>query len=206
MAELVTSDVDTAPDARVEERPTRAIPGEPGLWVFLLGDMVVFGVFFVSFLVERVKDPEAFEASREALGLTIGLTNTMVLLTSSLLVVLGLNAVRAGRHTIGSRMFAAAMGCGLLFAGLKTVEYMHMIGSGHGPDVNAYYMWFFILTGTHLFHVVIGVGVLGVLFTRARRPVDLTGSKRAVFEGGTCYWHLVDLLWMVLFPLVYLVG
>lgn len=174
--------------------------------MFLLGDMVVFALFFVAFLMERAKNPADFTAAREALGLTIGLTNTMILLVSSLLVVVALNAVRVGRSVLASTLYLAALGCGIMFCGLKITEYVHMIDSGHGPDVDAYYMWFFILTGTHLFHVVIGLVVLWVLWSRSRSrvAVDMSGSTRVVFEGGSCYWHLVDLLWMVLFPVVYL--
>lgn len=200
----MTSDMNVSADQETAAQDKGHIPGEPGLWVFLLGDMVVFGFFFVAFLLERAEEPEEFTASREALGLTVGLTNTMILLISSLLVVIALNAVRLGRHRLASKLYLGAMVCGVVFAGLKISEYIHMINSGHGPESGPYYMWFFILTGTHLFHVVIGLVVLWVLFTRSRTPVVLAGSQRVVFEGGSCYWHLVDLLWMVLFPLVYL--
>lgn len=182
------------------------IPGEPGLWVFLLGDMVVFAVMFVAFLTERARDDDAFAAGRESVDLTIALSNTMVLLVSSLIVVLALNAVRGGRFEAGSRFFAAGIACAILFTALKVVEYTHLVTSGHGPDTGPYFMWLFILTAVHLSHVVLGIAVLGVLRLRARRRIACTGSQRVFYEGGTCYWHLVDLLWMVLFPLVYLVA
>ncbi|PXW32667.1 UNVERIFIED_CONTAM: nitric oxide reductase NorE protein [Williamsia faeni] len=200
------SGTNTVVETPVVVSEPKRLPGEPGLWVFLFGDMVVFGIFFVYFLVERGKAPEVFESSREALDLTIGLTNTMILLTSSLLVVIGLQGVRTGRFTNASKMFALAMGCGVLFAIFKAIEYIHMVTSDHGPGVNAYYQWFFILTGTHLFHVFIGIGALSLVLKRARRKIEPTGSDRMFYEGCTCYWHLVDLLWMVLFPLVYLVA
>lgn len=200
------TDTDTASDLNPPAAEERRLPGEPGLWVFLLGDMVIFAIFFVSFLNERAKVPELFQDSRESIGLTIGLVNTMVLLVSSLLVVMALENVRAGRRTSASRLFLGGIVCGLAFMTLKVAEYTHLVSHGHGPDVNAYFMWFFILTGTHLFHVVLGVAVLAVLYGRARRDEELTESRRKIFEGGACYWHLVDLLWMVLFPLVYLVA
>lgn len=196
-------------DAPAAESPTRVerpLPGEPGLWVFLLGDMVVFAVFFVTFLDERAKAPQVFQEARESVGLTIGLVNTMVLLVSSLLVVVALEKVRAGRHEAASRLFLGGVACGLVFVVLKAVEYTHLISNGHGPGANPYFMWFFILTGTHLFHLVLGVAALLFLSRRARRDEELTNAGRQVLEAGTCYWHLVDLLWMVLFPLVYLVA
>ncbi|WP_194829823.1 cytochrome c oxidase subunit 3 [Nocardia sp. XZ_19_231] len=185
---------------------TYRIPGEPGIWVFLLGDMVIFTVCFGAFLVARAEDRELFSSSRHTLGLTIGLTNTVVLLVSSMLVVLGLGAIRVDARRVAARMFAAAAACGLLFAVLKIVEYSHLIGAGHGPEANSYYNYFFILTGMHLFHLLVGVAVLAALTAHARREVEFTGTRRVVFEAGACFWHLVDLLWMMLFPLLYLVG
>lgn len=201
-----TSRPDPGPDAQAPDSTHRRIPAEPGVWVFLFGDLGIFVVFFIAFLVARAEDRELFESSREAIGIAIGFTNTLVLLTSSLLVVLGLGAIRAGMHTIAARMFAAAIGCGLLFAIFKAIEYTHMVNSGHGPVVNSYYNYFFILTGIHLFHVVIGMGLLGYLVALSRRGGELTRTRVVIFEAVGCYWHLVDLLWMMLFPLLYLVG
>lgn len=181
-------------------------PGETGLWVFLLGDMVVFVVMFVAFLAERAVEPNLFTTSRESVSLVIALTNTMILLVSSLAVVIALNHVRADRFTPAVRAFAVALLCAVAFIGFKATEYTHLVSGGHGPDSNAYFMWLFILTGVHLAHVVLGVGVLTALLLRARRGVRATGTGRIVYEGGACYWHLVDLLWMMLFPLVYLVA
>ncbi|WAC54033.1 cytochrome c oxidase subunit 3 [Gordonia sp. SL306] len=182
------------------------VPGEQGLWVFLLGDMVIFAVMFVAFLADRAKDPDLFGAARESLDLTIPVTNTMVLLVSSLVVAIGLTSVRSADHRRAAAVFAMAMSCAILFVVLKAVEYVHLVHGGDGPDSNPYFMWLFILTGIHLSHVVVGVVVLGILLQRARRAVPADGRGRMFYEGGACYWHMVDLLWMVLFPLVYLVA
>ncbi|MBD1319582.1 cytochrome c oxidase subunit 3 family protein [Streptomyces sp. SID6673] len=168
--------------------------------------MVIFAVMFVAFLVDRAKDPDLFGAARESLDLTIPVTNTMVLLVSSLVVAIGLTCVRSADHRRAAAVFATAMACAILFVALKAVEYVHLVHGGDGPDSNAYFMWLFILTGIHLSHVVIGVVVIGILLLRARRAVRADGRGRMFYEGGACYWHMVDLLWMVLFPLVYLVA
>ncbi|GAB04045.1 cytochrome c oxidase subunit 3 family protein [Gordonia amarae] len=193
-------------DRPPEQSEVPHTPGETGLWVFLLGDMVVFVVMFVAFLSERAVDADLFTSSRESVSLVIALTNTMVLLVSSLAVVIALNAVRAGRFSPAVRAFGVALLCAVAFIGFKATEYTHLVSDGHGPDSNAYFMWLFILTGVHLAHVVLGLGVLTALVLRARRRVPATGTGRIVYEGGACYWHLVDLLWMMLFPLVYLVA
>ncbi|MFT4125965.1 MAG: cytochrome c oxidase subunit 3 [Gordonia sp. (in: high G+C Gram-positive bacteria)] len=193
-------------DKTVAPPPDKRIPGEPGLWVFLLGDMVIFAVMFVAFLIERAADEELFRSSRESVDLTVALVNTMILLISSLLVVVALNSARARRFANAAALVGGALICALAFVALKSTEYAHLIDVGHGPSSNPYFLWLFILTGIHLSHVVIGFLALGIFFANARREKSADGERRVFYEGAACYWHLVDLLWMVLFPLVYLVA
>ncbi|MCT7657073.1 cytochrome c oxidase subunit 3 family protein [Mycobacterium deserti] len=184
---------------------TRHVPGEPGVWIFLLGDMVVFGVFFATFMYQRSLAPELFDESRHTLSIGIGLTNTLVLLTSSLFVVTAIRAIRKSQRAAAQLLFAGALVCGLAFVGLKAVEYTVKVNEGHVPTQNDFYLYYFILTGLHLLHVLIGIAVLFLLFVQARRP-ELSATRMGVVEGGACFWHLVDLLWIVLFPLLYLVS
>jgi nitric oxide reductase NorE protein len=181
------------------------MPGEQGTWVFLLGDMVVFGAFFATFLVERAKAPGLFDMSRKTLHVGVGLANTLVLLASSLFVVLAIGAIRAGARSIATNAVAAAMVCGLIFIALKVFEYRSAIVAGHGPGANHFYLYYFVLTGLHLFHVCVGMAVLSFLLTQTRRT-EFSATRMAIVEGGACFWHLVDLLWVVLFPLLYLVS
>ena len=183
----------------------RRIPGESGTWVFLFGDMLVFGAFFVTFLVERATAPEVFDAARTTLHIGVGVTNTLVLLTSSLCVVLTINAVRANQHALATRSAAAAMVLGLTFIALKVYEYVSLGAAGHGPGANDFYLYYFILTGLHLFHVCLGLGALAFVLSQTRRH-DLSDTRTALVEGAACFWHLVDLLWIVLFALLYLVS
>jgi nitric oxide reductase NorE protein len=196
----------TAGHQRVATLPgTRRIPGEAGTWVFLFGDMGVFGAFFATFMVERAKAPELFDISRQTLHVGVGLTNTLVLLLSSLCVFASVEAIRTGSPVLAARLLPVAVLCGLTFAGLKVYEYTALIGEGHGVGENHFYLYYFILTGLHLFHVVIGIVVLCLLMTQARRS-EISATRMAVIEGGGCFWHLVDLLWIVLFALLYLVS
>ena len=185
--------------------PARRIPGEQGTWVFLFGDMLVFGVFFATFMVERAKAPQVFDAARRTLHLGVGLTNTLVLLTSSLCVVVALGALRSGARQVARSAVLAAMACGGIFVCLKAFEYRALVTAGHGIGANHFYLYYFILTGVHLFHVCVGMAVLTFLLRQTRRR-DLSETRMAVVEGGACFWHLVDLLWIVLFPLLYLVA
>ena len=183
----------------------KRIPGESGTWVFLFGDMLVFGAFFVTFLVERAKAPEVFDAARATLHIGVGAVNTLVLLTSSLCVVLALSAVRTGERGIATRSTATAMCLGAVFIALKVYEYVTLAAAGHGPGANDFYLYYFILTGLHLFHVCLGLGALSFVLSQTRRS-ELSSTRIALVEGGTCFWHLVDLLWIFLFALLYLVS
>jgi nitric oxide reductase NorE protein len=183
----------------------RRVPGESGTWVFLFGDMAVFGAFFVTFLVERAGAPAVFDAARTTLHVGVGVVNTLVLLTSSLLVVLALGAMRAGHRAVATRAVAAAIVCGIGFIALKVSEYVSLAAAGHGPGANHFYLYYFILTGLHLFHVCLGLGALTFVLTQTRRA-ELSTTRTALVEGAACFWHLVDLLWIFLFALLYLVS
>ncbi len=186
-------------------KAARHVPGEPGVWIFLFGDMVVFGVFFATFMYQRSLAPGLFDDSRHTLSIGIGLTNTLVLLTSSLFVVTAIRAIRSAQRGAAQILLAGALSCGLAFVALKAVEYTTKVSQGHVPTQNNFYLYYFILTGLHLFHVLIGIAVLTLLFFQARNT-ELSATRMGLVEGGACFWHLVDLLWIVLFPLLYLVS
>ena len=112
---------------------SRHVPGEPGVWIFLFGDMVVFGIFFATFMYQRSLAPELFDASRHTLSIGIGLTNTLILLTSSLFVVTAIRAVRSSQRGAAQLLFAGATVCGLAFIGLKAWEYTAKVSAGHVP-------------------------------------------------------------------------
>ncbi len=179
------------------------IPGEAGLWVFLLGDMLVFGIFFGTILVLRGQQGEVFGASQENLHLELGVLNTIVLLTSSLFVVLGMHFTRA-RHPRAPLMFAAAIVCGLAFAGVKAIEYTSLVQDDHTAAANDFYMYYFMFTGIHLGHVLLGMGALAVGM-RLSRPAATGTHRMPAMEGIASFWHLVDLLWIMLFATLYLV-
>ena len=194
--------------AEVEAPPKRPsqeghVPGEPGLWVFLLGDMVVFGIFFGTILVLRGRETEMFVSSAETLHLEWGVANTIVLLTSSLFVVIGMHLARE-RNPHAPRFFLAAIACGLIFAGVKAIEYTSLVQDDHTASVNDFYTYYFMFTGIHLGHVVLGMGAL-LVATRIARPTSTGTHRMASLEGIASFWHLVDLLWIMLFATLYLV-
>ena len=187
----------TPRDAR-NDRPA-AFPGEPGLWLFLFADMLLFACLFGVVVYIRDDQPQVFSESQASLSQTLGLINTLLLLTGSLFVALGVSATRTG---VGrpDRLFAAGIASGAAFLGVKVVEWGRSIADGHTASTNDFFSAYYMLTGIHLAHVTIGIGVLVAVYRNVRSP----NVRKNLVEGGACYWHLVDLLWVVLFPLVYL--
>ncbi|MDO3402770.1 cytochrome c oxidase subunit 3 [Mycolicibacterium neoaurum] len=182
----------------------RHIPGEPGIWILLFGDMLVFTVLFAVYLRNRHANPELFAESQEALHRTIGVVNTVVLLTSSLLVVLGTSAVRNGQVALARRLLFAGAAVGACFVLLKAVEYQSLFAAGIAPSTNQFFMYYFVLTGLHLAHVLLGL-VLLISLAATMPSTEPTATRVAFAEGGACFWHMVDLLWIIIFPLVFLV-
>jgi nitric oxide reductase NorE protein len=186
------------------ERPPRHVPGEPGIWVLLFGDLAVFTILFSVYLVERGKQPALFAASQVKLNQTFGAINTLVLLGSSLFVVFATRAIKTERlRSQAPLLTLGGTALGVCFVCIKATEYYQKISAGVTPNTNQFFMYYFVLTGLHLFHVTIGLIVLLLLSRLATKPP--TGGRIAFFEVGACFWHLVDLLWIVIFPLIFLV-
>lgn len=181
----------------------RRVPGVEGIWVFVGADMFFFAVLFVSFMLERAKAPALFESSRQALSQDIGGLNTLILLTSSWFVVLGVRAAKRGDFERVPRLLLAGIICGLAFMVSKAFEYGGKLGLGLTPLSDDFFMFYYSLTGLHLFHVIAGTVVLIYFYRRAKRG-GISKDNLNNFEAGAIYWHMVDLLWIMLFPLLYL--
>ncbi|WP_420467520.1 cytochrome c oxidase subunit 3 [Panacagrimonas sp.] len=179
------------------------IPGEAGIWVLVLGDMTVFGLMFACFTWYRAQSLELYLQSQATLDQTLGMANTLLLLTSSWFVALAMAAIRAARRVQAARLLALAFACGAGFIGLKVIEYGAKIGAGITLTTNEFYTFYFVLTGLHMLHVLVGMGVLALLWRRARAAAA-TADEGLWMEGGATFWHMVDLLWIVIFPLLYL--
>jgi nitric oxide reductase NorE protein len=192
-------DVNPASDAKAARR----IPAEPGIWILLFGDMLVFSTLFVVYLRQRSLTPDLFAHSQDTLDRTTGAVNTVVLLTSSLLVVLATSAAQRGDIKRSKKLLFGGAAVGSLFILLKAHEYHEMIAAGLTPSINGFFMYYFVLTGLHLAHVALGLILLFALAATTRgRP---SSTRLAFVEGGACFWHMVDLLWLIIFPLIFLV-
>ena len=188
-----------------------------GIWIFLATEILFFGVLFAAYAITRVRFPEAFAAGSRLTNLPLAGTNTAVLVTSSLTMALGVHAARHGarRALVGWLGLTVALGCA--FLAIKAVEYRidyleHLVPSLDfryaGPQADQvelfFYMYFFI-TGVHALHVLIGIGCIATIAIMASRDMFSPGYFTPVDVTGL-YWHLVDVIWLFVFPILYLIS
>lgn len=188
--------------AAMKPEKVRRLPGADGIWLFIGADAVIFALLFFSFLKDRYADPASFESARHTLNSNLAGLDTIILLTSSWLVALAVQAVNRGAHDRAPWLLLGGALTGTMFVISKSVEYAEKFAAGITPATDPFHMWYFALTGIHLAHVLIGTALLGYAWTRARR--SFRDRDRTVLECIASFWHLVDLLWIVLFPLLYL--
>ncbi|WP_197380263.1 cytochrome c oxidase subunit 3 family protein [Mycolicibacterium mengxianglii] len=176
------------------------LPGDKNMWVFVLGDLVIFGAYFLIFMVYRSRERELFLESQQHLSLTVGVANTLVLLASSWFVATSVHASRGGqyRRAIGLTLLGGT--CGVLFLAIKAYEWATKITAGYTFPSSDFFMFYYMLTGVHLFHIALGLVFLGVVVIELRNPAQ---RRVSMVETGATYWHMVDLLWIVIFALVY---
>ncbi|XAY07354.1 Quinol oxidase subunit 3 [Paraconexibacter sp. AEG42_29] len=172
--------------------------------MFILGDLTIFAALFIAYLYNRGEQPAEFARSQQTLTQAFGAVNTLLLLASSLLVVMTVRAVRIGRARLAPPLLYGALVCGIAFSINKIIEYSNKLDHGLDPATNDFYMYFYVLTGVHFVHLLVGMGLLGMMIALSKRS-SLSKHQSFFFEGAACFWHMVDLLWIVLFPLLYLV-
>ena len=176
--------------------PLSQLPGNPMIWLLILSELAVFGAGFVGFVIAFAIDPETFTRSQDTLDRLAGAVNTMVLITSGFLAALAVRAESEGKTGKMRALVAAAMALGVVFLAVKFVEYGEKLSHGIGLDTNNFYTLYFLLTGFHALHVVLGIVILAIVAWK---------HSLENLETGAAFWHMVDLIWVILFPVVYLV-
>lgn len=199
-----------------------------GLWLFLVTEILLFGGLFVAYIVYRAHFPGMFHEASHHLDKTMGAFNTVVLICSSFSMAMAVQMARENKAKIASILLTITLICAATFMVVKYFEYSHKFHDGIAPlyhdetgyhvgfshfnhslfkhdNANIFYSLYFVMTGIHGIHVLVGMGLIGWILRRNMKrqfsdeyytPVDLTGL----------YWHLVDLIWIYLFPLMYLIG
>lgn len=190
----------TAMEAASE--PRRYPPGDLAIWIFILAELLVFAVFFAAYAFTRMGDPQLFDTYQQTLDRRAALINTLALITSSYFVVRSVAAIRSDNRRACVRWLLAAMAMGLVFLVVKSGEYAHHFGEGINLSTNTFYMFYLSLTFFHFMHVILGMVILGAVAFKANAG-HYSAAEHTGIESGASYWHMVDLLWLVLFPLVY---
>jgi nitric oxide reductase NorE protein len=180
----------------------RGLPGDLAMWCFILAELLVFGIFFVVYAYTRSRNIELFNASQLELDRVSGLVNTILLITSSYFVVRAVETIQRGRSQSCAKWLAAAMACGAGFLVLKLVEFGIKVEAGISMSTNTFYMFYLFLGFFHFMHVVLGMMILGAVAVKAWNN-GYSAEEHAGVETGASYWHMVDLVWIILFPLIY---
>ncbi len=188
-----------------------------GMWVFLVTEVLFFGGLFATYAIYRGWYPDAFAAASHELDVTLGAINTVVLITSSLTMALAVHAAQLGQRKVLMVFLAVTMILGAAFLGIKSVEYYHKFVEHHipGPSfqfekaharhAQIFFSLYFVMTGLHAVHMVIGIGIMLVMLWLAWRGT-ITDEYYSPIEISGLYWHFVDIVWIFLFPLLYLIG
>jgi nitric oxide reductase NorE protein len=190
----------TAPPARtVPPGEPRGVfddlPGDLMMWVLIISELLVFGAGLLAFMAVRATDPTGFAEAQSHLHRMGAGINTVLLVTSGWLAALALRAAEAGQTARLRGLLAGASAFGVLFLILKTSEYHDLFAAGIGFETHAFFTFHLLLTGFHAAHVAAGILLLAL--------VGWIATPRAV-EAGAAFWHMVDLVWVLLFPVVYL--
>lgn len=182
----------------------RSLRGDLAVWLIILAELLAFALLFVAFAVTRARHPVLFAQSQHSLDASMGLVNTLLLISGSACVVQAVSAVVAGAARAALAWLAGAQGCGAAFLVFKVGEYADNAAAGIDLETNVFYTFYYLLTGFHFLHVVAAMVFLAWLMAVLYRSGTDAEHAHAV-ETSAAFWHMVDLLWIVLFPLVYIV-
>jgi cytochrome c oxidase subunit 3 len=185
-----------------------------GMWLFLFTELILFGGLFLLYGVYLARYPQEFAAAGKELNVVFGAVNTVVLLTSSLLAAMAVTAVQRGRQQTAVRLLLGTIGCALIFLGIKYVEWSAKFGhdiypgskrlAAGPPGESVFFGLYYLTTGLHGLHVLIGGTLLAFVALRVQQG-KIDSGNYSWLENGALYWHLVDLIWIFIFPLYYLI-
>jgi cytochrome c oxidase subunit 3 len=205
------------PDMQYESIGRQHATARLGMWIFLGSETLLFAGLLALYAAYRVAYPAEFHAAASHANVLLGTINTYVLLTSSLTMALAIHAIRHSRRSRALLLLTITIGLGVTFDVLKGVEYAQHLAEGIAPGhyyafagmpahgAVLYVTLYYLLTGLHALHVTAGIIVLVWLAWRTRRG-DFTAGSHLALELGGLYWHLVDLVWIFLWPLLYLLS
>lgn len=181
----------------------KKLPGDLAMWMFILVELTVFAIFFIGFAVTEQLNQQMFIQGKAQLHTLSGVFNTLALITSSLFVALGLSALHSKKKKQIALHLSLALVFALIYLCVKGWEYQSLFSKGIDIETNTFFTLYFLITAFHFLHVVLGMIILGFMLVKT-----LTNGYQgdySGFEAGACYWHMVDMVWIILFPLIYVI-
>lgn len=177
--------------------------GDLAVWIFIMAELLVFAIFFLAYAITRIDHVELFNTYQSTLDRTSALWNTLALISASYFMVRAVISIKVSQPEKAFKWALVALVMCMVFLTIKTLEFSHHISQGVTLSTNTFYMFYLSLSLFHYMHVWLGLIVLGVIarnIAKGRYSADkCTGA-----ESGANYWHMVDLVWVILFPLVYI--
>ncbi len=196
------------------EEPKDEVGAKLGMWLFLFTELLLFGGLFILYAVYLARYPHEFATAGHELNVAFGAGNTVVLLTSSLFAAMAVTAIKRGERGRALALLGGTLGCAMIFLAIKYLEWSAKIGHGiypgspklaaGPPGESVFFGLYYLTTGLHGIHVLIGGVLLSWIGARVKGGSIHAGDNVAL-ENGTLYWHLVDLVWIFIFPLYYLI-
>ena len=180
----------------------RELPGDLAMWFFIFAELLVFGIFFLAYAFARTNNVALFNASQMQLDRVSGAVNTILLISSSYFVVRAVECIRHNQGRNSARWLVAAIAFGAFFVVLKLFEFVAKFDAGITMSTNTFFMFYLFLAFFHFMHVILGMVILGAIALKAWRG-GYSAADHAGVETGAAYWHMVDLVWIILFPLIY---
>jgi len=186
-------------------------PGDFAIWIIIYVELITFALLFLGYAFSRRADVELFNESQLMLSQTSGFINTFILITSSYFVVKAVHSIRSMTQDTykefnikASKWLLFAMICGVSFLIIKITEFSHIFGEGITLSTNKFFMFYLLLTVFHFMHVLLGSIILFNIYKKTKNYGYVPNDHKGM-ETGASYWHMVDLLWIVLFPLIYII-
>ena len=180
----------------------KEIPGDIAIWILIFAELFEFGLFFILYIIAKAHNPELFHSGPLLLSQNAGIANTVILLTSSFFVAKAVRAIKLGQVIQSRRWLWLTFFCGVAYCIVKLWEYHFNELNGIGVETNLYFSVYYYLTFNHLLHV--GFGLAGLLWVILRSVVGAySAEQHQGLEAAACYWHMVDLAWIMIFPLIY---
>jgi len=217
MSEIAATNHPTQLQHHFSEMAQQNDSAKLGMWIFLLTEILTFGGLFVAYAVYRAWNPDMFLMAHKALDVQMGALNTVVLILSSVTMALGIRAIQLDNPKQSVRFLVITIGFAVMFLVVKYFEYAHKFHVGQlpgkfytytgieGTNPHIFFSIYFMMTGLHALHILIGIGLLSWVIRKTRQNI-FSSQYYAPVENVGLFWHLVDMIWIFLFPLFYLIG